>query len=167
MNTPRSASLLASLTLGAVLLTGCTEEAPQPKFAEQPNATPTPVEKEESAEEFIRRWNRADAAMQNSGSTADYRAITKKCAPCTALADQVDEFYTAGGYVATEGREIENIKRLDSSSFLVWIKAGPTTYRESTAGPEGSYPGGEDLLRVTVTRRSGEFQLTDVVRQPR
>lgn len=83
--THRPAALLLSLGLALAGLTACAEEEPEPKFADEPTAAATPVEKKETAKEFIRRWAQVEREMQNTGDTTEYRAIAGACTSCTDL----------------------------------------------------------------------------------
>lgn len=95
--THRPAALLLSLGLALTGLTACAEEEPEPKFADEPTAAATPVEKKETAKEFIRRWAQVQNEMQLQGDSTEYRRIAGRCEPCMVTADLIDEIYASGG----------------------------------------------------------------------
>lgn len=161
----RTHPLATLLLIGALLLTGCSTEEPEPKIAEAPSVASTP-EKKETAEEFIRRWAEVERDMQNSGETADYRGITSGCEPCTSLADDMDDVYGAKGWVRTDGMSIAHVEKQPNRTFKVVADISPTTYLTAEDGTEGSFTGGSVIYLVTLHRVSGEWQLVNLMKQP-
>ena len=159
-----------ALLLGsAMLLTGCASEEPEPKFAE-PSASPSVVKKEETAEEFIRRWNDEQTRMQK-GDTKAYREMTPKCEGCQTTSGKVEKYYKAGGYVSTEGRKIVSIRPSDRSPslehvYLVEVDSAPTTYKTSTSAPEERLKGGVSVYEVYLTKKAGNWKFVDYWQVP-
>ena len=94
---------LAALTCcGLLALFGCSDDSSS--SADPPSPTPTststsPTPDAETPEEFVRRWVEVSNEMQNTGKTGEYRSLSRGCRPCTAVADQVEGYFGAGGYV--------------------------------------------------------------------
>lgn len=154
-----------ALLLGsAMLLTGCASEEPEPKFAE-PSASPSVVKKEETAEEFIRRWNDEQTRMQK-GDTEAYREMTPKCSACQSALEKVDDYYRSGGYVTTEGRTIVSIKPSDRSTkskrlFMVEMNSAPTRYRTSASAPEKTLKGGSVVYELLLSKKQKSWEFLD------
>ena len=160
MTARRALALLAALSL---LLVGCSDD-PEPKMPDPPatsSATPTeePTETEtpeaESAEDFIRRWVEVNTAMQNSGATDEYKALSTRCQPCQQTASRIEDIYSSGGFVKTDGWTIDRIRdRSGSGSKPVYdleISSSPTTFRSSQDGKVEKLKGGEIVVRVRLT----------------
>src|SRR3954463_3747301 len=96
--------LLAAPLLLAVLvavLAGCgggDDSVADPPISSAPTSSPTTQERE-TPEQFIRRWANAEKAMENTGDTAEYLALSHGCKACRQLADKVHDYYAAGGFV--------------------------------------------------------------------
>ncbi|QCX28703.1 hypothetical protein [Nocardioides jishulii] len=154
---------LLSLTL---LLAGCAEADPQPKF-EKPAASPS-VAGEETAEEFIERWN-DEYNRLIAGEPNSWREMTASCDPCIQAADTVESYYEAGGGAKTEGRRIIAVKVGEpvQGQYLanVRIKSAPTTYREAADAPEKQLSGGTWTYDVTLTRDGREWNFITFVKR--
>ncbi len=153
----------------ALLLAGCSDDpAPTPKMPESTSSspTPTPTESEtpevESAEEFIRRWVEVEAEMENTGDAAEYRKLSAKCEACMGLADTIEGWYDAGGYVKWDGWRITRVTSRGGSAteFVVRVVSSPTEYKERAEGPVKSYSGGRGAHLLTLERREGSWAVT-------
>lgn len=154
-----------ALLLGsAMLLTGCASEEPEPKFAE-PSASPSVVKKEETAEEFIRRWAKVEQEMQNTGETEEYRAITRGCPSCNSLADKMEEIYRDGGWVKSGEIEVRRVREESPGQYLVRLHVSPTTHRLTESGPDGGFPGGKDLVQLNLERTPSGWNLSYYTRR--
>ncbi len=161
MHVRRSLALALAVPL---LLAGCSDDAePTPKMPEpSTSSSPTPTESEtpeaESPEDFVRRWVDLDRAMQNSGDTADYLAVSSKCKSCVAVAKRIQGIFEAGGFVQTDGLEILNV--IDQSGATgrkvldVRVRSSPTVLRESAGAREQRLPGGTVTYRMRLSPRS-------------
>lgn len=152
--THRPAALLLSLGLALAGLTACAEEEPEPKFTDEPTAAATPVEKKETAKEFIRRWARVQTEMQQKGDSTEYRRIAGKCEPCMVSADLIDEIYAAGGSVTTAGMTVRSVT-LEASTrraqtHRVEVDIAPTEYRESATSEVQMMPGGRSTYSAVI-----------------
>jgi hypothetical protein len=152
-------SVRRSIVLGfavAVLLAGC-QGTPEPKVeptASESSSEADPSEQPEpqTAEEFIDEWFAVNTAMQNSGETDEFRAMSPHCRPCNRLADQVTGFYDAGGFVRIKDQEVQNVKALSRTEFLVTVDAAPTEYRESADAELERLGGGPTEYRMILKR---------------
>ncbi|MFN8196324.1 MAG: hypothetical protein U0R80_18815 [Nocardioidaceae bacterium] len=166
---------MAALLAAALLsLGGCGDDdpPPPPPSSSTPTSpsptTSSPTSQAESAEEFIRRWVDEDIKMQNSGETVEFLAMTSKCGPCSKLAQAVNRFYAAGGYVKTQGWEILSVERLPATAagtrlMLVRVDGHPTEYRESSDGPVRRLPGGRTQFQFTLIKSEQSWLVRDYV----
>lgn len=147
---------LALFVVVPLLLAGCSQDVPTPQFQDPtPSATPTASQapERESARDFIRRWAEAEAEMENTGQTEEYRALSTGCRACADLADLVEKYYRAGGYVHWDGWDIRSVTRRgrsDDPSYLVKVVSAPTTYATRAGGDAKSFPGGKGLHLLTL-----------------
>ncbi len=137
---------LAALAVPFLLLVSCSGDDPEPILSPSDSLTPTnsepastPTEISETSEEFVERWVDLNNEMQTSGDTNEYRAASPKCQPCQSFADQIDDIYSAGGFVRTNGWQILEIGPADGPKERprhdVEIKSRPTSYAESKGCP--------------------------------
>jgi len=153
---PRRA--LAGLLAAPVLvLTGCGDgsSVADPPVHSRPHSVATSdPPAHETAEHFIRRFAGVEAAMENSGDTADYIVLAKSCRPCLDLAHQVEGFYKAGGFVHWGGWTIQRISAYPNGggakAFKVTVNSAPTTYKESASASTKRLHGGPatEVLRL-------------------
>lgn len=166
-------------TLGALALTcslaACSDE-PQPIIEATPSTGPTSVpppsptptatpvpDEPESAKDFIRRWQKEAFAMQVSGDTGQYRAMSLECESCDNLATTVDDIYNAGGSVRTKPGEVHDLQKVGGrgrvSIFEYSLRSFPSTvYRTATAKPE-QLTGGTRRYQVNVLSRRNELRI--------
>lgn len=160
--------------LGIVLalvatLTGCSAPTePVPRSAE-PSVGPTKGTKQETAEQFIRRWNDEQREMQK-GDTTKYRKIAGECESCMRTADSIDEFYAAGGYVKTEGRSIVWWRKLGKTAggtiYQLRVSSAPTEYTTRKGAPVQTFDGGQVTYELLLNRRDGRWALSDIWQIP-
>lgn len=119
----------------------------------------------ESARQFIERWNTTETAMENTGDSSNYRAMTRGCEPCRKTANQIDAIYDAGGRVLAEGRRILFIRQLPSAEgytvFRVGFDVGTTRYVERPDADPQSFPGGKRTYQFEL-KRAGAWRLTNL-----
>lgn len=173
---------LAALSLAAALLaatTACSGDDP-PEGDGSPSASPAtspsassptasttadPPQRE-SAKAFIRRWNQADIEMQRTGDSGPYRQLTHGCKPCDSLADRVDAFYAAGGWIRWDGRTMGRITKYESRfgrpTWQVPTNSAATRYTESADGPVRKLTGGHNIMLVTLGRVKGKWRVYDI-----
>jgi hypothetical protein len=158
-----------ALSLAApLLLAGCSDEAaPAPKMPDPPSSsTPSPTESEEpdveSAEEFIRRWADVEAEMENTGETAEYRELSSGCKACMDLADLVERWYSAGGFIEWQGWTIQRVEPRGGSQteFVVRVRSSPTKYKESARGPIKTFDGGPGAHLLVLDEKGESWVVT-------
>ena len=167
-------------------LVGCSEDPVRPAPFEptdpasgssSPDPTgattsPSPTVRAESAEEFIRRWVREDIAMQNSGRTERFLALSDTCRGCAGLARFVEDTYAAGGFVRTQGWLILSIERVRVTemplpSYTVRVDSRPTEYRERAGAQIQRLDGGRFTYRFDLVRRGGAWFLGEYLEETR
>ncbi|MBS2936565.1 hypothetical protein KDN32_02275 [Nocardioides sp. J2M5] len=161
---------LALTVIAPLVLAGCSdgdpEAEPTPKMPETSSSSPTPTESEtveaESAEDFIRRWAATEAKMENTGETAEYRQLSADCEACVDLADLVEKWYAAGGFIEWDGWRVLEIKESSSrsSDFMVRVRSSPTRYKESARGPVKTFDGGPGAHRLVLRREGASWVVT-------
>ena len=168
--------ILALVLAGPLLLAGCSD--PEPILPDPPPTSPSPTTpspsdsetpESESAEDFIRRWAAAETQMENTGDTAEYRDLSVGCKACTDLADLVEKWYEAGGFIEWDGWDIEGVKpRGDNGSeFVVRVTSSPTRYKESKSGPLKTFDGGPGAHLLELKQRGDSWVVTHKAEVPR
>ncbi len=160
---------LALALVVPLFLAGCSEDEPEPKMPDptptssEPSPSPTQSEtaEVESAEDFIRRWQAAGDEMQVTGETAEYLAISPRCAACKSLAANVDEIYEGGGSIEFSGSDVVSVDRTEQQppTFEVALSV-PETVVKRPGGASEKLPAGEMRIRVTLGRQSGDWHVT-------
>ena len=159
-----------ALTLAVpLLLTGCSEDPePRPKMPDPTptSATPSPTKSEtaetESPEEFIRRWAAIEAEMENTGDTSEYRELSVGCKACSDLADLVEKWYAAGGFIKWGGWKILAVEARDGSDaeYVVRVRSSPTKYKESAKGAVKRFDGGPGAHMIVLRPRAESWVVT-------
>jgi hypothetical protein len=159
-------ALSCALLLPACSTSSSTTGSPPPVPAtssSEPSTTPTP--ERETPEEFVRRWVEVDREMQNTGDTAEYRRMTRRCPPCDGVADQVEGIYAAGGYLKTDGLKIRTLRTgsPDANNEVevrLEARSTPTEYVEKAGGPLKAFPGGLVTYLVTLQPSQASWTIT-------
>jgi len=167
---------LAALTCcGLLALSSCSDDSSS--SADPPSPTPTststersPTQEVETPEEFVRRWVEVSNEMQNTGETKAYRSISRGCRPCTAVADQVERYFEAGGYVKTGGWSITSVKLSKPGSkgrltATVEVDSAPTEYKESADADAQTLEGGSVIELMTIEPLGESWVLTNLEQQ--
>ena len=161
---------LALALVVPLLLAGCSQDEPEPKMPDPPTSaepSPSPSESEtpeaESAEEFIRRWAAIEAEMENTGDTAAYRELSADCTACTDLAEIIEGWYEAGGFVKWDGWRVLSVKPRGGSDteFAVRVRSAPTEYKESAEGETKSFPGGPGAHLLVLEPSGGSWVVVE------
>ncbi|MDO9456597.1 hypothetical protein [Nocardioides sp.] len=161
-------------------LPGCGDPKPDPDdptseppsstttepVSDPPTSTTTPEPEPETAEDFIRRWHQAGDQMQVTGETAEYLALGLDCTPCSETAEIVAKYYAAGGFIQYGGTIVTRIRRVGrvdgAVEFEVDRTSAPTRYKETASGPIKKFAGGDDRIRMKITKTAGEWHVLDV-----
>jgi hypothetical protein len=166
--------LLASLACCCALaLAGCSDDSsssagpdPSPSVSSSESSpSPTETDDAETPEAFVRRWVDVDREMQNSGHTGEYRRLSSKCRPCLEVADQVEGYYAAGGYVKTDGWTIRSSKTSrspGSASVTIKVTSSPTEYVESAGGKVQHLEGGEGSYILSLMTARDSWVVADL-----
>jgi hypothetical protein len=160
---------------GLLALSSCSDDSSS--SADPPSPTPTstssqpsPTQEVETPEEFVRRWVEVSNEMQNTGETKVYRSISRGCRPCTAVADQVERYFEAGGYVKTDGWSISSLKLSKPGAAgrvtaTVEVESAPTQYKESAEADAQALEGGSVIELMTIEPYSNSWVLTNLEQQ--
>jgi len=161
-------SLAGALAAPIVLLAACGGDdasiADPPVSPRPTSSSPTGTPPHESPEAFIRRFAKVEQNMENTGETGAYADMTRRCKECRDLADQVQGFYLAGGYVHWAGWTIRSIRPYFSAkrphSYAVSVISAPTNYRESAGGPTKHLDGGPATEIISIKKAGGSWLIT-------
>lgn len=165
------------LLLVALLVAGCSGADPQasPETTSSPpvttSAEPSPSASEpakhETAREFLENWPIVEHRMFVTGDTAEYRAMTVGCDPCSRLADRIEGFYANGGWVKTQPWVVVDLRKVAGAgsrqTFEVAARIGPARVKESASEPVTRLEGGQPVLRTVVERKRDLWLITDYV----
>jgi hypothetical protein len=157
--------VLGALAAPLLLLPACgghDASVADPPVAPSTSSPPDPP-KRETPEHFIRRWAAAEKKMENTGNTRAYLSMSQGCSACSKLANEVARFYAAGGYIDWGGWRITGI-RVNSRNgheitYAVRNRSLPTSYRESSSGPEKRLPGGVSTELLALERTTRGWQM--------
>jgi hypothetical protein len=160
-------TLVGALAAPLLLLSACggDDSIADPPVSSAPTSSdPTSPPQRESAEHFIRRFYAAERAMENSGKTSSYMAMTQGCSSCKSLTKQVKRFYRDGGFVRWAGFKVTSIsgnnQNKPGQSFDVAGIAAPTTYKTSSGGETQHLSGGRTTDLVTLTKTATSWRVT-------
>jgi hypothetical protein len=130
---------LAALLAAPCLLSACGggSSVADPPVSSHPTSSAPTIQPptHESPEHFIRRWAAAEKRMENTGKTGPYLAMSQGCESCTQLANDVSNFYSAGGYVRWDGWQIVSIKHYADHGHRRAFACAPARARPSTRSP--------------------------------
>jgi hypothetical protein len=171
----------AGLAVAALMLAGCTDDASStatpadptsPPTTASTSAEPSPTPDDETPEEFVRRWVAEYNAMQNSGDTETFRGISRKCETCIAVADRMDRYYGAGGYVKTDGLTIQTLRVSKPNdkgqrAVTIAVEAAPVEYVEKQGGQVQSLPGGSPTYQLSLTPRGKTWNVFEIFQKAR
>ena len=145
---------------------GPTSPQPPPSVSSSP-AEPSPSPETQTPEEFVRAWVAEYNAMQNSGDTKRFRSMSRRCETCTTVADRMDRYYGAGGYVKTDGLTITRLRvskvnGKGQRAVTIHVDAAPTEYVEKSGGPVLELPGGHPILELSIQPAKTSWNTFDV-----
>jgi hypothetical protein len=162
--------LLGALAAPVLLLPACGghDSVADPRVASAPTSSDsTDPPKRESPEHFIRRWFHVGTRMQNTGETADYRAMQHGCRGCTAVATRVERTYARGGYFHTRGlsslKVLSDHKQGRQEVIDLRVVLYPTSYRGSAHQPRRHFHGGPAHFQVALSRRDSTWVVASFV----
>ena len=172
---PTKRSVILSATLLLAALTACSGDPepiiePSPPASsptDSPTPTTTPSEAEpESAKAFIRRWQDEALAMQLSGDTSRYRAMTKGCQDCDAFANQVDDIYSGDGAIEIASAKVFRVEQAGVSGgtqiFEFEVVSSPTVVRDSAGLVTQRLDGGRVRFQANLERERGDWHVVRI-----
>ncbi|MGA8846495.1 MAG: hypothetical protein WB471_07780 [Nocardioides sp.] len=137
-------------------------EPSPPAASPTPTATPTAPERE-SAKAFIRRWQDEAFAMQLTGDTGRYRAMTKRCQGCDAFANRVDNVYRRNGSIEIVGAKVGRVEKTGTYGkaqiFEFDVVSSATVVRDSEGQVRLSLDGGRVSYQTNLERQRGEWRV--------
>jgi len=152
--------LAAAVVIAVMALAGCTDE-PEPRFeepSESPSASdptssaaadPEPWERKTKAGAvaFARMWLRVFNNAQQTGDTAEVRAISSaRCRSCEGYFGQIEKLYADGGRLESDGWKLLRIGSPPGSvanSIEIPMRINRTSQRVILgSGKVKRYPGG-------------------------
>ena len=163
----RRALLPALISL--LLLTGCGggQSTADPPLPPPSSSATSPAPKPETPEHFIRRWAAEEARMEQTGETADYRAISRECEGCIRVADHVDRIYAHKGFIHTKGWRVRRIVGLGHSLFKLRVSTPSTVYAESASGPRIRLHAGPSAYQLKLRPEGLSWNVTSLIQVPR
>lgn len=166
MNSISRATVALALGISALSLAACSKDEPAAEPESQPAPIETtPVAKEETPEDFVRRWFEVSKGMQNTGMTEDYLALASmNCEPCQAVAGDVSALYEAGGWIEFEGHRVSDVDRYKGGQhrYLVKLDSGSTRYTTAKDAPVERLPGGSGRVIVTLEPTGRTWLVADL-----
>lgn len=101
--------------------------------------------------------------METSGDTTLYRAVSDGCEGCDNLADTVERYYAAGGYIEWNGWEVLSVRpqRGRDDSFVMTVESTPTEYKESAGGPIKRLSGGQSQYVFELREEGASWVVLD------
>src|SRR5262245_59807061 len=99
--------------LTSLLLSACgggDDSIADPPISSAPTSSPTTSSARETPEHFIRRFVAVSNSMEMRGPTDRYMALTLRCKPCRALAQQIETARSHGGFYHSTGWSIGRVK---------------------------------------------------------
>jgi hypothetical protein len=169
------AFMLCSLTAcnGEASSTAGPDPTPSPSVTGSPSdPSPSHSPDTQTPEEFVRAWVAEYNAMQNSGDTEKFRSMSRRCEPCSAVADRMDRYYEAGGYVKTEGFIIKSLRVSKPNgkgqrAVTINVDASPVEYVEEEGGAVQTLPGGSPTYEVDVEPRGRTWNVFEIFQKAR
>ena len=161
--------LSGALTAPLLILAGCggssnVADPPVSPSAASSSASPP---QHETPQAFIRRWADADIAMQNSGDATTFRALSKGCRGCNAVARRVDAIYEAGGSIRTRGWSIVDVRISNrngrSRTADLVVDSAPTTYFASKSAPAKHLEGGREHFQLQMRAVGSSWLVTQFI----
>ena len=110
MGIPR---FLTGILAAPLLLSACGgggDSVADPPVSPSSTSSSTATPQRESPEDFIRRFVSVSNTREMRGNTDTYLALTSRCTPCRALAEQIGRARSNGGYYHSQGWSITSIK---------------------------------------------------------
>ncbi|GAA2113071.1 hypothetical protein GCM10009843_00380 [Nocardioides bigeumensis] len=172
-------SLYAAIGLLLALCVACSGD-PEPQVEPAPSTptadplptespTPEPSEEPETAEEFLRRWVVEYEDMQSTGDSAPFRATSRGCRECLAIADRFEGIYSSGGFIRGGAITVTDVRRAGrigtAESWILEFDATRTRYRETSGAPAQTLQGGHSGFRFVLEPDGGAFTIRELYQE--
>jgi hypothetical protein len=166
--------MAAALCAAALVVSGCSDDPPEPKPLDPPTGSETTTApptseppKAQTPEALIRSWLTAVDEAQASGDTGALRRAFPGCAACTTFADRVDEIYDAGGWVKAPLKKNISIKLREKRStgrriYDVTFFAPPWLLKESAKAKAVRQKGGPGTQAMELAQVENDWSLLDI-----
>ena len=166
------AVLTAAVLLSALVLGGCTDDDPEPKFGPTESTSPssptspstTAAAADLSPEDTVRAWVDARNAALASGDVAAVEELSASgCTTCQDSLDPIRQVHADGGSFDTDGWTVDSA-RLKSRSGDKARVTGAITYAAGTTVPKAgaapvSYGLERHIVVVDLTRTDDRWQV--------
>ena len=123
------------------------------------SATPSPSESEvveQTPEEFIARFFAANDEMRDTGETKPFLSLSRNCASCDGLAQEVEQIYQAGGAIDGDPWIVsEVVPRGGSNDYTVLVSIPPSRSRTSADGEWVKATGGDVEFHLRLVGSDG------------
>lgn len=142
----RTRAALTALTLiPTLLVAGCSDDDPKPKFEPPPSEAPSSASTSPAAAAdpvaVVRSWVEAQNLAMSSGDTTEVRSLgTDDCKSCDGLIDPIETVIEAGGRFETSGWTVDKADSVAGEGNKATVKAAITiaagrTYNSADAEP--------------------------------
>jgi hypothetical protein len=173
-----SAALLAAFAAGALALAGCQANPTPPPLAStstSPTPSPSPAiaaptlpaeaqgTSKAAAKAFVRHYI---ALMNHAVSTGESTALSDasdpECLSCTAVIERVDDVYSEGGSIRSDGWRVTSIRPVPGvpkvrPQFDVGLSMSPQRVVEHQGAEVTTYEGGKLPATFTLKRQGTEW----------
>jgi len=167
--------------LAVMMLTGCQANPKPPPLetGDSSSATPTPSPtaaaptlpaeakgtSEAAAKAFVRHYFEV---INHAAASGDANALEElsepKCASCSAIRENIDEIYSAGGEIRSEGWTLLGIRVIQadrgSAVASLDVKLEPETVVRSSGGESAQNQGSRQPMTIFLSADSGSWRVT-------
>lgn len=167
--------MAAALCAAALLLSGCSDDPPEPKPLDPPTGSETPTTpptseppQAQTPEETIREFVRLQTEMEATGDAKAFRAMGHNCEYCEGYGDTVEGIYKRGGEMTSTGWTIKSIRphavhQTGRRTYDLIYDEGPTSYRWAKGSKVKREPARKGVrYKIELTRVDGQWKVTVV-----
>ena len=161
-------ALTTALSASALLLSACgglSSGSDAPASGHVDTSPPTPRQKSQTPEQFIRTFVAVSNRMEARGGTSRFLRLTSQCTTCVAVADQISDARSAGGYFRSRGWRIRRlaVSRGKKVTAALTVVSAPTSYQPTGHAGVQHYAGGLLAFRIGLIRNAGRWLVTELV----
>jgi hypothetical protein len=145
--------------------------SPSPSPSPSPTDSPPPLPdaakgtSEASAKTFVRHYFASLNHAMNSGDTRYFRTLgTNDCQSCDAIAGNIEKVYAAGGYISSDGWEVQSIANVPSQpARRPILDLGTLLQRERVKehahAEPATFRGGKQPMTAHLVRRGASWKM--------